>query len=294
MRSERPAAPESGRRGGLVGFEQRVLARGRALACPPGTTVVVGFSGGADSLALAAALGRVCPRLGLVVRLAHVDHALRDISLQEQEQARGLAAALGLPFAGLRVAGDPQAIHPGVGLEEAARRERYRLLTSAVKGGKVAWDVAAKDASPSIRPSGLDLDADAAPALLALAHHEADQAETVLLHLLRGAGLAGAAGMAERAEQTVPWWEDSSAAPIRLTLWRPLLAEPRTVVRAYAAGLGLAWVEDPSNEDCSLRRNALRREALPILERISPGATAALARYGRTAADDDAALEALA
>lgn len=234
--------------------------------------MVVGFSGGADSLALAAALGRVGPRVGLRPSLAHVDHSLRDISHQEQERTFRLADALGLPFLGLRVEKDVRLRHPGLGLEEAARRERYRVLAAAAEAARVG----------------------AAPGIVALAHHRGDQAETVLLHLLRGAGLAGAIGMAEVAERAVPWWEDATDAhPVRIVVWRPFLAESRSAVRAYAAGLGLAPIEDPSNADRRLRRNAVRHEALPVLEGIFPGAIEALARYGRLAADDESALAAL-
>ena len=268
MQTQAPASRHATRRS-LVGLEQRLLVRARVLGCPPGSIVLVGFSGGADSLALAAALGRIGPKAGLCPRLVHVDHALRDISLQEQRRAGELAAALDLPFVGLRVGGDVRERHPGVGVEEAARRERYRLLAGAVEEQRAA--------------------------LVAVAHHEDDQAETVLLHLLRGAGLAGAAGMAARSQLVVPWWPEPGGGPaVRLALWRPFLAEPRAIVRAFAAGLGLEPVADPSNDERAPRRNALRHDVLPTLERVSPGATAALARFGRVAAEEDAVLEALA
>jgi tRNA(Ile)-lysidine synthase len=77
-------------------------------------------------------------------------------------------------------------------------------------------------------------------------------------------------------------------------LWRPLLSEPREVIDVYVAKLGLAPVEDPSNEDTTLRRNALRHEVLPVLETHFPGAAAALSRYADLAAEDDRALEAIA
>ena len=77
-------------------------------------------------------------------------------------------------------------------------------------------------------------------------------------------------------------------------LWRPLLNEPREVIDAYVAKQGLAPVEDPSNEDTTLRRNALRYEVLPLLETHFPGAAAALSRYAALAAEDDRALEAIA
>ena len=262
-------APSRATRRGLVGLEQRLLRRWRSLGCPRGTTVVVGFSGGADSLALAAALGQIAAAGGARPFLVHVDHRLRDGSASEQHAAGALAAALALPFRGVRLRGDVRLIHPGVGVEEAARRERYAAL------------------------AGVAAEFGGAP--LALAHHEEDQAETVLLHLLRGAGLAGAVGMAERSALTVPWWDGGTQEHgVRLDLWRPFLPEPRSVVRAYAAGLGLAPVDDPSNRDAAPRRNALRQEALPLLEAIAPGAAAALARFGRLAADDDAVLERVA
>lgn len=281
MRNEQPAVCVGERPSGLVGLEQRLLARARALDCPAGTAVVVGFSGGADSLALAAALGRVAAKARLRPLLAHVDHALRDISQKEQETAREVAAALRLPFRALRVSDRVRQWHPGVGLEEAARRERYRLLAAT--------------ANEAATGSGRGV--------IALAHHASDQAETVLLHLLRGAGLTGAGGMAERVERVVPWWEvrngqedgaEPAAPPASVVVWRPFVAETGATVRAYAAGLGVAPIEDPSNRDRRFRRNALRHEALPMLERIAPGATEALARFGRLAAEEDAALEALA
>ena len=266
MQTPRLVPAQSPRRS-LCGLEQRLLARCRRLDLPPGATVAVGFSGGPDSLALAALLGRIASRADIRPALIHVDHGLRSSSASEQERAADLAAALQLPLHPLRIAGDPRARHPGVGLEEAARRERYRAL---------AWHMTAIGAT-----------------LIALGHHQHDQAETTLLHLLRGAGVSGAAGMAERVDRRVPWWdhEDPTAPTDRITIWRPLLTEPRATVRAYAQSTGLSPIADPSNLDHELRRNALRHEALPLLERVSPGATAALARYATLAAADDQLLE---
>lgn len=244
-----------------------MLVRLRRLGLPVGAVVTVGFSGGADSLALATVLGRVAERGRVRPILLHVDHRLRVESGDEQRSAAMLAAELALPFRALRAANDPRRLHPGVGMEEAARRERFRLLAEAT--------------------------GDEGAAVLALAHHEGDQAETVLLHLLRGAGVAGAAAMGERTTLVVPWWGTEPPAS-RLQLWRPLLGEPRRVVRAYSAESGLAAVDDPSNDDDAPRRNALRRHALPLLERIVPGATAGLARYARLAAADDALLAEIA
>lgn len=218
-------------------------------------------------MALATVLGRIAPLGGPRPVLVHVDHGWRVDSAAEQERAAALATALGLPFQGLRLPDDACVLHPRVGREEAARRERYRILAGAA------------------RTAGTEL--------IALAHHQDDQAETVLLHLLRGSGTAGAAGMRETRRLAVPWWT-SAAAPIsKVLIWRPLLAEPRAAVRAYAAATGLAAIDDPSNYDPGYRRNAIRHQALPLLERIVPGAGAALARFAALAAEDEAALAAI-
>ncbi len=187
--------------------------------------------------------------------------------------AARLADSLNLEFQIVAVPTTPTEIHPGVGVEEAARRERYRRL----------FAVAERCGARAV----------------ATAHHRGDQAETVLLHLLRGGGVHGAAGMAERSAAPVPGTappRDISPKQLQSEpwLWRPLLNEPREVIEAYVAKLGLSPIEDPTNDDLSLRRNALRHEVLPVLEDHFPGAEAALARYAALAAEDDRALEEIA
>jgi len=235
--------------------------------------IVVGFSGGRDSLALAAALRWVQASLGVEPVLVYVDHRLRASSAKEAMKAASLADSLALNCQMVVVSQRPTDLHPGVGVEEAARRERYRgLFAEAARCGARA---------------------------VAMAHHRGDQAETVLLHLLRGGGVHGAAGMAERSPSPIP----GNPPPRDISpeqwqcepwLWRPLLTESRQVIEAYVAKLGLSPIEDPSNHDLALRRNALRHEVLPVLEARIPGAEAALARYATLAAEDDRALEAVA
>ena len=255
------------------GFQQRLLARARAAGFAAGDRIVVGFSGGRDSLALAGGLRRVQASVGVEPVLVHVDHRLRPSSSDEAEQAAALAASLSLEFEALSIETRPTVTHTGVGVEEAARRERYRsLFAAAARCGARA---------------------------VATAHHRDDQAETVLLHLLRGGGVHGAAGMAERSPSPFP-----ACGPARdisqerglgsLWLWRPLLSESRDALAAYVATLDLTPVEDPSNSDVALRRNAVRHEVLPVLETHFPGAGAALARYAALAAEDDRGLQALA
>ncbi len=232
---------------------------------PP--SVLVGFSGGADSLALLGALASVKRTLPFQLAALHVDHGVRAGSAEEAEQVRATVKQLGLDVKVIRIDAGRLASHVGVGREEALRRERYLAFAGEFRSG--GYDV------------------------VALAHHQRDQAETVLLHLLRGAGLRGASGMREMSEMSVPWW-DAAIEPVNLRLWRPFLAESVDDVRAYASTLGVPIIEDESNADASYRRNAIRHEVLPVLERVSPGATINLARFAGLAAADDDLLESLA
>jgi tRNA(Ile)-lysidine synthase len=231
--------------------------------------LLLGFSGGPDSLALASILKRIATPAGVDIAALHIDHGLRSTSDDEQHEARRLAADLGLRFRGERLRDEVRSIHPGVGLEEAARRERYAVFAR----------VAAEERA----------------AMVVLAHHQDDQAETLVLHLLRGAGLAGVAGMSEVTELSVPWWTIRTAIDATLLrVWRPLLSEPRQGLREYLAKRCLVGIEDPSNADLSLQRNAVRSVVLPALTSVNPTAADALARFARLAADDDALLRSMA
>ena len=105
---------------------------------------------------------------------------------------------------------------------------------------------------------------------LLMAHHQNDQAETVLLQLLRGAGVAGTAGMPSSRELKI---KDG-----KITLWRPLLEQSKQELEAYAKEHKLKWIEDPSNQDSKYRRNAIRKSIVPALEKLQPEAIANLAR----------------
>jgi tRNA(Ile)-lysidine synthase len=243
----------------MVGRESRIiqhLRRSWRLAGEP-SSVVLGYSGGADSLALLVLLHELV-RLEPVALLAvHVDHVMRPESADEAEVVRQNAESLGVPIVVERLVERVLDRHAGVGLEEAMRRERYAVL-ARVAGEREA--------------------------VVAVAHHRRDQAETVLLHLMRGASLGGMAGMREVSHLVVPWWE--SGAGTEVTIWRPLLAVPGDEVRAVARGTGLPLVDDPSNFDEGLRRNAIRHRVLPVLESVSPGVEETLARFAGLAAVD--------
>ncbi|WP_114638521.1 tRNA lysidine(34) synthetase TilS [Polynucleobacter necessarius] len=121
---------------------------------------------------------------------------------------------------------------------------------------------------------------------LLLAHHQNDQAETVLLQLLRGSGIAGLVGMP--SERQLP----SGQTTIRL--WRPLLSQSKAELEAYAKVHRLDWIEDPSNQSRKYKRNAIRKDIMPRLEKIQPEAIANLARSAHLLAQAQSLLDRLA
>ena len=198
--------------------------------------VVVALSGGMDSVVLLHALGRLRATGSCLAELSalHVHHGLSPNADGWAQFCSDLCVDMNVALKIERV-NVPR--RNGEGLEAAARRCRHAAFTAC--------------------------DADA----VALAHHRDDQAETVLLNLLRGAGVAGAAGMpAVRAQRNGP------------LLIRPLLDVAHAVLEAYAAEHGLRWIDDESNANRHFRRNFLRHDVLPALEDKFPGARQSLAR----------------
>ena len=184
--------------------------------------VALAVSGGSDSLALmhlAARWARQAPRAPRLSVLS-VDHGLRPQAAVEAGEVCRLARGLGLAADVLRWQGDK----PDSGIQAAARAARYGLLG--------AW----------CAEHG---------AALAVAHTREDQAETVLMRLMRGSGLDGLCGMAD--ESRVPFMT------AHVPLLRPLLDVPRARLRASLRAAGLAWVEDPSNDDVAYERVRLRK-----------------------------------
>jgi tRNA(Ile)-lysidine synthase len=227
--------------------------RGAAmLGIPDDAILVLAVSGGPDSMALLhGAAGSVASGArGWDLAVAHLDHGLRPESADDARFVADAAAALGLRCEVRRTDVAALARDEGRSIEDAGREARYRFLT----------DVA---------PRG---------ALIATGHTLDDAAETVLLNLLRGSGLAGAAGIPGRRGRIV----------------RPLLGERREELRALLDAAGIAYRVDPSNADPEYGRNRVRAEVLPLLESLRPGAVERIARFSRLAADDDALLDELA
>jgi tRNA(Ile)-lysidine synthase len=246
-----------------VGLEQRFVASIRSLDLRPGQPIVLAFSGGKDSLALAQLFARTGPITGVKARLLHVNHNLRPTSSEEAVQATALAKKVSLPIAIVEIAPNFVNRHLGLGVEEAARRERYLALRDYAR--KRRTDI------------------------LALAHQQQDQAESVLLHLLRGAGISGMQAMSELTDVRIPWWEGTSKGkPFRV--WRPLLNEDPEELASYLRLHQLSPINDPSNDDPEFRRNRIRHEVLPVLETIQPKVQEVIARFAKIAALEDAVL----
>jgi tRNA(Ile)-lysidine synthase len=224
-----------------------------------GRTVLVAVSGGVDSVALAGALHELCQGHSLKLLIGHVNHGLRGPDAEaDQALVEALGEALGLPVRVARV--DPRAARRAgpsrdrPTLQEAARDLRYAALRRIV-------DEARADC-------------------VATAHTADDQAETVLLRLLRGTGPDGLGGIPERSPDG--------------RIVRPLLAVTRAEVERFARARGLAWREDASNASPAYARSRLRREWLPGLARaFNPRLLRALAGLAEAQRRDSEWIEAL-
>ena len=214
---------------------ERTIRRHAMLA--GGETVLAAVSGGSDSVGLLHALVGLAPAWRLRVHVVHVDHGLRADAARDADFVRTLGARLRVPveIATVRVP-------PGSSLEAQARTARYAALGAAA------------DRLGAAR--------------IALGHTADDQAETVLMRLLAGAGVRGLAGI----------------PPVRGRFVRPLIEQRRRDIVTELQRTGLAWVEDPSNRDPKFLRNRVRHELLPLLaDAYSPGVSDALARVAALA-----------
>jgi tRNA(Ile)-lysidine synthase len=219
------------------------------------TPVVVGVSGGVDSVCLLHALRQVAGEWGLALHVAHLDHGLRPDSAADAAFVEALAAEWGLPFHSQQLLAGALTGQPG-GIEAAARRARYAFLA------RTAINVSPPPTVP----------------LVVVAHHADDQAETLLLQLVRGSGLQGLGAM--RLVTTLPHQDKT----IRLV--RPLLGVRRSSILAYAAAHDLRWCEDDSNQSHQFARNRIRHALLPLLAELNPNIVATLGRTAEVLAAD--------
>ena len=198
-----------------------------------GESVLVAVSGGLDSMVLLGVLHRLAPKHGWKLGVAHFNHQLRGADSRADEQTvRQTADRLGLPFAVGRSRVAAHAKGQGISLEMAARDLRHRFLARAARrlGSRT----------------------------VALAHHADDQVELFFLRLLRGSGGEGLAGMK---------WSGPSPASKQTRLIRPLLDLPKSALLAFAAQHKIRFRDDTTNASLDIRRNRIRHELLPLLER---------------------------
>ena len=236
--------------------KDRRLAIDRSLL-HAGERVCVAISGGADSVALLLALAeanREREALGVVLSAVHVHHGLRGAEADADEEfVRGLCRQIDVPLVVERVDVAARRELEREGMEEAARELRYRAFWELIKSRKA--DV------------------------VATAHTLDDQAETVVMKLLRGAWTEGMGGIAPVVE---------GEGRERLgKIVRPMLGVPREEVEAYLRNRGQVWREDATNRDVSLTRNRVRHELMPMLREFNPGIHAALARLAEIARDEE-------
>lgn len=217
--------------------------------------LVVGVSGGPDSLCLLYALSQ----LGFDITAVHVNHGLRPEADQESEQVRQIANGLGIDFIACRIDVKAYSRECSTSIEEAARDLRYRALFEQAKISGASAVV--------------------------VGHNADDQVETILMHLLRGSGLAGLRGMEIRTLPTT-WSED-------IPLVRPLLSTWRKDIKKYIDNLHLNPIFDRSNLDVSFLRNRIRHELLPKLQEYNPSIGDVLLRMGRSMKEDFSVLEKL-
>ena len=224
----------------LSAFEHTLLKQVRKLdLLAPGDRVVVAVSGGADSVALLQVLYAWRERMGLTLAVVHVEHGLRgEDSLDDARFVEQLSNQLGLPFYLKRI--NLKTLlrrRKGESIQAVARERRYEQLQAVVRewgGTKVA-----------------------------VGHTQDDQAETVLLSMLRGAGLAGLSGMPAQREPCVI---------------RPLLHVSRSEILQYLDEKGCEFRVDSSNDSPKYVRNRLRREVIPLLKTFNPGVVSVLSR----------------
>jgi tRNA(Ile)-lysidine synthase len=202
---------------------------------PPARRYWLAYSGGCDSTVLLYALAMLRDELPVELRALHVNHNLHEAAPEWAAHCHAVSEALGIPLYEVNV--DARA-SKGESPEAAARAARYRIFHEVLAAGDG----------------------------LLLAHHRDDQAETLLLQLLRGSGPRGLAAMPFHRPLGAGW------------LGRPLLNFSRRALCQYADAEGLQWIDDPSNFDTEFDRNFLRQQVMPLLQQRWPAGASTLAR----------------
>lgn len=224
----------------ILGFikENKLIKRGQIVG--------VGVSGGSDSMALIHYLARLQDELDFEVVAIHIDHSIREESREEAEFVIKRCKEMGVRAYKFKIDAPKLAKEKGLSLETAAREGRYDVFESLIKRDVVD--------------------------IIALAHHQSDQVETILMHLFRGSGVAGARGM----------------EPIRDKKYiRPMLTTTKKEIIDYVNYNGIDYVIDQSNFDQSYNRNYIRGKLIPDIIERWPGAEQAIINFGKAVSEDD-------
>ena len=287
--------------------------------------IIAAVSGGADSMCLLEILRELRTKAGFQLRVLHVHHGLRESAEGDLEYVAGYCEAAGIPFEAVRVDAAGYAAENGLSVEEAARHLRYEALKRAAErwdsentpqscrgerqgsgnpprsyrgerqgSGNTSQSCRGERQGSGNTPQscrGERQDSENSPksdcaerqnkenaprpgnmyCRIAVAHHLEDQAETVLFNLARGSRLRGLRGM----------------LPVNGRIIRPLLECSRGEIEEFLRERGIAWREDETNEDVRYARNLLRREVMPLLERINAGAAQHIAKAAEEAAETE-------
>lgn len=205
--------------------------------------VAVAYSGGLDSTVLLHLMQRYASRRPVSLFAFHVHHGLNDYADTWQKHCESVCVGLGIPFESRRVQVNR---HDKDGIEADARAKRYAALGEMCRENRVS--------------------------LLLTAHHQDDQIETVLFHMMRGTGMAGLSGMAAISHAPDLLKDET------ICLGRPLLSVSRRSLTAWAEENALPFIEDDSNADTKYTRNAIRHQLVPVISDIFPGFQGRLAR----------------
>ena len=226
-------------------MEKKVKQKLIEFGLKKGDHLGVAVSGGVDSMVLLNCLCKLAPEMNIIIEAYHFEHGIRGAhSVRDMDFVQKECRKRGIACVTKRADVPAVAKDTGVSLETAARAARYAFLD--------------------------EQDAD----YIATAHHMDDMAETVLMNLVRGSGLAGLGGIPESRGRYV----------------RPLLGISRKEIEAYADQNGIAYVHDATNDDMAYTRNLIRKEVMPLLRRINTGAGANIARSAALLREDEHAL----
>ncbi len=262
----------------------------------PGDGILVGLSGGADSVGLLLVLWKLRETLQISLRALHVHHGLRGAEADRDAAfSRALCERIGVPFYECQIDAAEEARRQKCSVEEAGRLARYRLYEETAR----AWEneMRQKEMCPGETSANLPRKGSVLcqakngsvkemcgrepvrQVYVATAHHADDNAETVLFNLFRGSGLTGLSGI----------------APVRGRIIRPLLWAQRSEIQAWLRQQGQDWVEDSTNQESEYSRNWLRNELIPsVKERLNTQAVRHIDQAGRRIRQADAYLEEVA